>query len=433
MGKRLVIIQAAGLGYDFLLQHHGCSWQGFDFQPLAPVFPALTCTAQASFRTALPPSGHGMIANGLFHRDLRRPLLWEQSSSLVSGPRIWEPFRSRGKRVALLFWQQSLGENVDMILSPAPIHKHGGGMVPSVYSRPHTLYGDLCSKLGRAFKLHRYWGPLASTASSEWIASATAAILDNPDWAPDLCLTYLPALDYDLQRHGPSHPSAKKALAALLEQIALIRWAADKNGYAVVIFGDYAIDPVSTAIFPNRALHAAGLFQTRPVAGMLYPDFHASDAFAMVDHEIAHVYLKPGGRLNETRATLAGLPGIARILEAGEQRIAGLGHPNSGDLVLEAKPGYWFAYPWWNGKKEAPDYAAHVDIHNKPGYDPCELFFGWPPVSVSQNTARIKGSHGRTGGRASHAAWASSIPLGPSPSSLPELGGLVRQYLETIP
>jgi hypothetical protein len=160
MGKRWVIIQAAGLGFDFLRQHHGSSWQGFDFQPLAPVFPALTCTAQASFRTALPPSGHGMIANGLFHRDLRRPLLWEQSSALVSGPRIWETFRSRGKRVALLFWQQSLGESVDMILSPAPVHKHGGGMVQSVYSQPQPLYRELCGKMGRAFKLHRYWGPL---------------------------------------------------------------------------------------------------------------------------------------------------------------------------------------------------------------------------------------------------------------------------------
>jgi len=432
MGKRLVIIQAAGLGYDFLRQHHGGSWQGFDFQPLSPVFPALTCTAQASFRTALPPSGHGMVANGLFHRDLRRPLLWEQSSALVGGPRIWETFRSRGKRVALLFWQQSLGESVDMILSPAPVHKHGGGMVQSVYSQPQPLYGELCNTLGRAFKLHRYWGPLASAASSEWIANATTAMLDNPAWAPDLCLTYLPALDYDLQRHGPSHPSAKRALAALLEQIALIRWAADKNGYDVVIFGDYAIDPVSTALFPNRALHAAGLFRTRTVAGMLYPDFHTSDAFAMVDHEIAHVYLKRDGRMNETLATLAGLPGIARILDAGAQQAAGLGHPNCGDFVLEAKPGYWFAYPWWSGKKEAPDYAAHVDIHNKPGYDPCELFFGWPPVSVSQDTSRIQGSHGRTGG-GTHAAWASSIPFRKTPDSLPELARLIQQHLETLP
>jgi hypothetical protein len=126
------------------------------------------------------------------------------------------------------------------------------------------------------------------------------------------------------------------------------------------------------------------------------------------------------------------LPGIARILDAGAQQAAGLGHPNSGDLVLEAKPGYWFAYPWWSGKKEAPDYAAHVDIHNKPGYDPCELFFGWPPISVSQNTSRIKGSHGRTGG-GTPVAWASSIPLGKTPASLPELACLIQQHLETLP
>jgi len=354
--KRLVIIQVAGLGYEFLRRQGKESWQGLQFRPLDSVFPALTCTAQASFRTATPPSGHGMIANGLYHRDLRRPMLWEQSSGLVAGPRIWDSFRKRGKRVALLFWQQSLGEDVDMILSPAPVHKHGGGMVQSVYSQPAGLYDSLCDTLGSRFQLHRYWGPLASASSSGWIARATAALLADTALAPDLCLTYLPALDYDLQRHGPGHVSANRALTELLNQLSIIRTAAEENGYDVLVFGDYAIGPVSEAIHPNRALHEAGLFRTRTVSGMLYPDFHTSKAFAMVDHEIAHVVVNPSGQegLSSTvRECLSRLSGIGQILGHEEQSTAGINHPHCGDLVLVANPGTWFAYPWWNTKKRS--------------------------------------------------------------------------------
>ena len=433
MNKRFVIIQVAGLGHQFLNRYTDGTWQDLTFVPLKSVFPALTCTAQATFRTALPPSGHGMIANGLFHRELRRPLLWEQSSALVAGPRLWDNFRKQGKRVAMLFWQQSLGENADIILSPAPIHKHGGGMVQSVYSQPAGLYESLCDQVGSKFQLHRYWGPIASAASSDWIARATAALLADRQQAPDLCLTYLPALDYDLQRYGPAHPAAKRALTLVLEQLSVIRAAADAQGYTMIVFGDYAIGDVSQAVRPNQALHDAGLFKTRTVNGMLYPDFHTSPAFAMVDHEVAHVYLNPAGDAPLCRSIqqcLSQVKGIGTILGREEQRQAGIEHPHGGDLVLVAEPGTWFAYPWWQERKHAPDFASHVDIHNKPGYDPCELFFGWPPISISQNTSRIRGSHGRTQ-TGSDAVWATTVPLSGQPETLLDLARMVRQELES--
>lgn len=431
MSNRLIIIQAAGLGYDFLAGAVGRSWNGLAFKPLTSVFPAVTCTAQAAFRTAAPVSSHGMVANGMFLRELRRPLLWEQSSALVAGPRIWDSFRKRGKRVAMLFWQQSLGESVDYILSPAPIHKHGGGMVQSVYSQPAGLYESLCQSIDSRFSLHRYWGPLASPASSDWIARATAHLLADSRHAPDLCLTYLPALDYDLQRHGPAHPSARRALDALLAQLTLIQAAADRYGYDLILFGDYAIGASAQALFPNRALLEAGLFRTRTVSRRLYPDFHTSRAFAMVDHEVAHVYVGNPADIEATRAVLAGLEGIDTIMDAPAQRTAGIAHPHGGELLLVAKPSFWFAYPWWSDKRQAPDYASHVDIHNKPGYDPCELFFGWPPISVSQDTTRIKGSHG-TIGKGREAAWATTCQFAGDPVTLQELALLVKQHLETI-
>ncbi len=428
MSKKLVIIQAAGLGYEFLDHNHRTSWEDLAFRPLETTFPALTCTAQATFRTASPPSSHGMVANGLYHRPLNRSLFWEQSSSLVTGPRVWNSYRAAGNQVAMLFWQQSLGESVDRLLSPAPIHTHGGGMINAVHSIPPSLYDQLSARIGRPFSLHRYWGPLASTASSEWIAMATANLLLGST-PPDLCLTYLPALDYDLQRYGPDHPRSHKALSNLFDHIEIIRTAALKTGHDLLIYGDYAIAPVTSAAFPNQRLRKHGFLQTRTVKGMAYPDLPASRAFTLVDHEIAHVYIRDPADIPAVKATLSDTPGIASVSTPAELSSGSLAHPNSGELILTAANGYWFAYPWWTAPREAPDYATHVDIHNKPGYDPCELFFGWPPWNVSQDTTRIKGSHGRIGpGR--EVAWASTFSPDRTPATLVDLAQCSARWLE---
>jgi hypothetical protein len=96
------------------------------------------------------------------------------------------------------------------------------------------------------------------------------------------------------------------------------------------------------------------------------------------------------------------------------------------DFELTAAPGAWFAYPWWEEKVEAPEYASHVDIHAKPGFDPCELFWGWPPPSIGQNPARIGGTHGRID---APAAWAATAPFPCEVRTLLELAAAVRGLL----
>ena len=426
-----LIIQVAGLGADFVRHWRGESpLAGLTVQRLAPVFPALTCPVQAAFRTASPLASHGMPANGLYLRDLRKALFWEQSAALVQGPRIWESFRRRGGRVGLCFWQQGMGEAVDLLLTPAPVHKHSGGIVDDVYAQPDDLYARLCTRLGRRFHLQNYWGPLASVKSSAWIAEATGALLREHD-APELCLTYLPGLDYDLQRFGPGHARAARALDAVEREIALLHRAALETGYTTLLFGDYAIAPVRRAVFPNRALRQAGLLSVRAVHGRIYADLPASRAFAVADHQIAQVYLSDAGAQAAAAAALRALPGVAEVLDRAAAAARGLNHAAAGDLLAVAAPDAWLAYPWWDGASAAPDYARHVDIHNKPGYDPCELFFGWPPGSVSLDTGRILGSHGRVGGAATEVAWATDgeLRLGANPTLI-ELAAALRRCLE---
>jgi len=426
--KRLLVVQVAALGYDFLTANADPIRGDLAFEPMDTVFPALTCPVQASFRTALPPGAHGMTANGLWDERYARVRFWEQAATLVEGERIWSDWRRAGGTAAMLFWQQSLGESVDKVLSPAPVHLHHGGMIQDCYSQPAGLYDRLCADLGRAFQLARYWGPLASPAASQWIAEATCRVLAGGSDAPGLCMTYLPALDYDLQRYGTRDRRSLKALAALMAQLALLRSAARQHGYEMVVFGDYAIgDCEAGAVLPNRLLREAGLLDVRKVRGHAYPDFYRSRAMAVVDHEVAHVHVREADDVARTAAAFAGVRGIGRVLQGDALAAHGIAHPRAGQLVLTAADGYWFAYPWWDRPREAPDYAGHVDIHNKPGYDPCELFWGWPPGRVGRDPSRIRGSHGRNG-PTRQAAWASTC-LETKPTGLLELARDVRQWL----
>jgi predicted AlkP superfamily pyrophosphatase or phosphodiesterase len=425
---KLLVIDVAALGHELVTRHPPKS-TAFSFSEMDPVFPALTCTAQAGFRTGRLPGRHGMVANGVYARDLKKPLFWEQSAALVEGPRIWDRFREQGGTVGMMFWQQSLGEPVELLLSPKPVHKHGGGMWQDVYSRPDALYDRLAEQVGRPFNLMHYWGPLASRKSSDWIVDATLAVLESGDQAPGLLLTYLPHLDYDQQRYGPDSEKGRRALELVYDYLERLVRSAQRQGYEFLVFGDYAIRPAHHgACFPNRALRDAGLFNVRKVRGRAYPDFFSSPAFAMVDHEVAHVYTTDKDSATRIGELLQNLEGVGTVLDWNARMERGIEHANSGDLVLVAEEGWWFAYPWWSDPGEAPDFAGHVDIHNKPGYDPCELFFGWPPPRVSLDPGRIKGTHGAAGpGR--EIAWASSLDLDPAPTNLAELGGAVEHWL----
>jgi predicted AlkP superfamily pyrophosphatase or phosphodiesterase len=427
--SKLLVVQVAGLGIDLLKRTlKSDKWNGFQFYTFESVFPALTCPVQASFRTASFPSEHGITANGFFDRTYMKTVFWDQSSRHVHGERIWDEFRRSGKKVALLFWQQSLGEGVDFLLSPAPVHKHHGGLIQSFYSKPENLYERLCSEIGRKFNLFHYWGPFSSLKSTKWIVDASVILMNSREYKPDLFMVYLPHLDYEQQKSGPDSNRSTFAATRLFEQLNHLTTEAERNDYSIVIFGDYSISAVDKAIFPNKVLLEEGLFKTRKINKMFYPDFYESRAFAMVDHEIAHIYIKNLRDIDYVKNILAEVKGVEKVLDIAGQKEAAVCHQNSGELLAVASDGYWFSYPWWSKRSEAPDYASHIDIHNKPGYDPCELFFGWPPFHVSQNSSLVRGSHGKTGhGR--QTCWASSISFDRQPADIVELAGQVQNWL----
>ena len=370
--KKINLI-AAGLGWRDVEDARLTSMAGLKFSPCESCFPAVTCVAQANLRTGLTPRDHGMIANGWWSETLRKPLFWEQSARLVRGPRVWEPRRRAGAKVGMYFFQQSLGEAVDSIISPAPIHKHGGGMVMACYTKPTDAESEIRRRVG-SFPLWRYWGPLASPKVGRKCLDYFEAMTDLGD--VDEAYLYLPTLDYTAQKYGPASAQHRAALLEFRSQLERLVALCERRGAELAVAGDYAITAVTDEPrLPNVRLRAAGLFRTRAVAGRAYPDFYESTAFAMCDHEFCALY----GAESAAAEKL--------LLESGDYELPPIDQRVPGVRLLFAKAGGWCDYRWWTDNREAPDFASHVDIHNKPGFDPRELFFF--------NRGVVRGTHGR--------------------------------------
>jgi predicted AlkP superfamily pyrophosphatase or phosphodiesterase len=214
---------------------------------------------------------------------------------------------------------------------------------------------------------------MAGLKSTAWIAAASARVVR--EHKPTLTLVYLPHLDYDPQRFGPSGTDMPRCVKELDDACAPLLDAAKEIGAKVWVVSEYGHCGVSRPVYPNRELRKAGLLDVRrgPFGEQL--DLYGSRAFAVVDHQLAHVYVRDAEDVARVRDALAALPGVAKVLSGEERAAIHLDHERSGEVILLSQSDAWFAYPFWLDDAVAPDYARAVAIHNKPGFDPCELFF----------------------------------------------------------
>ena len=383
----LVVINTVGLTGK-LLEHaprlKARAERGWS-RALREVLPAVTCSAQASILTGKLPSEHGIVGNGWFFRDTGEVRFWQQSNSLLQAEPIYASARRMAKergqpfKTAKLFWWFNQGAAVDLSVTPKPYYAADGNKAFGIAGTPEGLTAKLESKLG-PFPFRTFWGPGAGLPCTDWIARCAAEILK--DERPDLTLVYLPHLDYDPQRLGPSQCDMPRLVGELDAAVAPIIDAADAAGARVWIVNEYGHCDVNRPVIINRVLRLEGLLDVRPGPfGEVFDTFN-SRAFAVCDHQLAHVYVSDPADLRRAAERLTAEPGIARVYVGEERHEIGLNHPRSGELIALAEPDAWFAYPFWLDDRNAPDYARTVDIHRKPGYDPCELFFDpkllWP-------------------------------------------------------
>ncbi|GAA4343624.1 nucleotide pyrophosphatase/phosphodiesterase family protein [Flaviaesturariibacter amylovorans] len=413
MMHKTVVIDIVGLSQSLIGTHTPFLQQYVNekgLQTVRPVLPAVTTTMQSVYLTGKPASEHGVVGNGWYDRSDCEVKFWKQSNKLVTAEKIWERAKREDPSLtcANLFWWYNMYSSADYSVTPRPNYLADGRKLPDCYSHPAGLRDELQARLGQ-FPLFQFWGPGASIRSTQWIADA--ARITEEKFNPTLTLIYLPHLDYCLQKYGPDEAKIAADLRdtdrVVQELVAFYR----ARGARVVLLSEYGIGAVDRPLHLNRLLREQGLLAIREERGLELLDAGASKAFVVADHQVAHVYINDASVTQQVKELMAGVEGVARVLDRAAQKEFGIDHERAGDLVLMADARSWFTYYFWLDDAKAPDYARCVDIHKKPGYDPVELFmtskaraaykllrkkagFRYVMDVIPLDATLVKGSHG---------------------------------------
>ncbi len=373
--NQTVVINIVGLS-EALLKHEDLfltQWINKKHcSKIKPVLPAVTCSVQSTYLTGKWPKDHGIVSNGWYFKNECEVKLWRQSNHLVQAPKIWDIAKAKNPDFTCsnMFWWYNMYSKSDYNVTPRPQYRADGQKIPDCYSEPAELRDKLQNELGR-FPLFNFWGPNTTIKSTKWIADASKLV---HNWhEPTLQLIYLPHLDYVLQKHNDEAVIYKdlKELDTVCKD--LINFYESKN-VKVILLSEYGINLVKEPIHINRLLRAEGYIKVREENNLELLDAGKSDAFAMADHQVAHVYVNDESKIPHLKNILKQCPEIDLVLDRENQTKHHIDHNRTGDLVLVAKKDYWFTYYYWLDDKKAPDFARNVDIHRKPGYDPVELF-----------------------------------------------------------
>ena len=416
---KVVVINIVGLTSELIGEHTPFLKQWSDKVDIAniePILPAVTCSVQATYLTGRFPSEHGIVGNGWYHKDVCEVRFWHQSNKLVQSPMIWDVLKQKNPSFtcSYMFWWFNMYANVDYSVTPRPQYLADGRKAPDCYSHPAELRDKLHAELG-IFPLFDFWGPRTSIKSSRWIADASM-LVDN--WHnPNLTFIYLPHLDYNIQRHGLDLSKISIDLREIDEVCKDLITFYESKGAKVVLLSEYGITNVDRPIALNRILRKNGYLALREERGTELLDAGASKAFAVADHQLAHIYVNDKSSIGEIKKLLESVEGIEKVLDNTNLTDYGLAHDRAGDLVVVADARSWFTYYYWLDEAKAPDFAHIVDIHKKPGYDPVEMVadptikFLMPKVAlkllkkklgfrmlmdiIPTDASLIKGSHGR--------------------------------------
>ena len=416
---RLAVINIVGLSESLIGPHTprlAAFAEAKGRQSYAPDFPAVTCTAQSTLVTGKPVAEHGIVGNGWYDREFAEVRFWKQSNHIVHGEKLWDVLRREnpGHRTAKMFWWYNMHSTADFSATPRPLYPADGRKVFDIHTQPMGMRDELKRDLGD-FPFPAFWGPASGIASSEWIAASARWVEEKH--RPDLQLVYLPHLDYPLQKLGPTHPDIPRELAAIDRVAGELIAFYEARGIRVLVLSEYGITPVSRPVHLNREFRKRGWLSLKNELGRETLDCGGCRAFAVADHQVAHVYVNDPSIRDEVRSLLEQTDGVEEVREATALWGDGIATDRAGDFIAVAAPDAWFTYYFWTDDAVAPDYARTIDIHRKPGYDPCELFLDpklkFPKLKIVSfllkkklgirglmeviplDASLVKGSHGR--------------------------------------
>lgn len=383
---------------------------------IQPVLPAVTCSSQSVYLTGKWPEENGIVGNGWYFRDECEIKFWRQSNHLVQTLKIWDKLKIQDPNFtcANMFWWYNMYSTVDYAVTPRPLYPADGRKLPDIHSQPMDLRDRLQQELGQ-FPLFSFWGPNANIESTQWIAEASKKV--DQWFNPTLNLIYLPHLDYGLQRYGLDFKKIKKDLREIDSVAEDLITYFENQGTEVLLLSEYGITTVNNPIHINRILRKEGCIVVKNELGRETLDAGTCKAFAVADHQLAHIYIKDDSDIPAIKSMLERVPGIEKVLDKEGKQKYHLDNPRAGELIAVADKDSWFTYYFWLDDNKAPDYARTVDIHRKPGYDPVEtladpeikflkgkigmkllkkkLGFRYLMDVISLDATLVKGSHGR--------------------------------------
>lgn len=413
MMHKTVVINIVGLSSSLLGEHTPFLKQYAaerSLQTITPMLPAVTTSVQSAYTTGKWANEHGIVGNGWYDQQECEVKFWKQSNKLVEAEKIWERAKKADPAFtcANLFWWYNMYSTVDFSVTPRPNYLADGRKLPDCYTHPADLRDYLQDQLGQ-FPLFQFWGPGANIKSTRWIADASK--LTEEKFNPTLTLIYLPHLDYCLQKWGQDTSKIAKDLKETDDVVQDLVTFYRRKGARVILLSEYGISNVDQPIHFNRLLRQEGLLAIREERGLELLDAGASKAFAVADHQVAHVYINDSAVQQQVKELAENTEGIELVLDREAQKRHHINHERAGDLVLMANNRSWFTYYFWLRDEKAPDYARSVDIHKKPGYDPVELFmtskmraaykllrkktgFRYVMDVIPLDASLVKGSHG---------------------------------------
>ena len=399
MSPSVIFLSLPGLRSQDLAYMPRLSQLAVERSTLVPSFPCVTWPVQTNMLTGRLPNEHGIVANGFYWRDRQIVEMWTAGNEAIQLPQIWDVLHHHDASLTSAVWFPMLSKRcgADYVCMPAPVHNPDGSESLWCYTRPEELYGELRDALGH-FPLQHFWGPLAGIPSSAWIVES--AIVAARKYRPRFFYLYVPHLDYAAQKDGPNSPAANTALRDLDEVLGrLADGFAEAYGDTDLLWltaSEYVINEVNHVTYPNRQLRQAGLLEVRREADGEHLDVAGSRAWALVDHQLAHVFVRDADAtvIRRVAELFESTAGIAEVLTGRQRERYGLEHSRAGDVVLISEVNSWQAYYWWREDRDAPGFARTVDIHRKPGYDPVELHFDPVSKSIPLDAALVRGSHG---------------------------------------
>jgi predicted AlkP superfamily pyrophosphatase or phosphodiesterase len=453
---KTLVINAVGLTQN-LIGDHTPRLRDFlargSVAPVGLVLPAVTTSVQSTYLTGAWPSEHGIVGNGWYFRDECEVKFWRQANQLVQKPKVWEAARAIDPSFtcANICWWYNMYSSADYAVTPRPAYPADGRKIPDCWTHPADLRDWLQQELGQ-FPLFKFWGPMTSVDATKWIADATIKI--DQRFNPTLSLVYLPHLDYCLQRTGTEANQIAKDLTELDAVCASLIDHFHARNARILILSEYGVMPVRQPIHLNRLLRENGLLAIRKELGLELLDAGESAAFAVADHQIAHIYVNDRSKLPQVRKLIESAPGVDFVLDDLGKKEHHLDHSRSGELIAVAKPDAWFTYYYWLDDAVAPDFARTVDIHRKPGYDPVELYLdpalkfakarigltllrrklGQRPLMsvIPLDATLVKGSHGRAPVDLSRGAMIASSEAGRFGSKAIEPTDVFKQILDHV-